>query len=72
MMMVLDFRIWIGLCFEQNFRIRIGFGYYWNFSEQIGLSNFNIRTTLVCMHRVIFYIPNTLIKLIIRAWEFVF
>jgi len=28
MMMVLDFRIWIGLYFEQNFRIRIGFGYY--------------------------------------------
>jgi len=24
------------------------------------------------MHRVIFYIPNTLIKLIIRAEEFVF
>jgi len=24
------------------------------------------------MHRVIFYMPNTLIKLIIRAWEFVF
>jgi len=24
------------------------------------------------MHRVIFYIPNTLIKLIIRASEFVF
>jgi len=23
------------------------------------------------MHRVIFYIPNTLIKLIIRAWDFV-
>ena len=46
-MMVLDFRIWIGLCFEQNFRIRIGFGYYWNFSEWIGLSNFNIRITLV-------------------------
>jgi len=47
MMMVLDFRIWIGLCFEQNFRIRIGFGYYLNFSERIGLSNFNIRTTLL-------------------------
>jgi len=58
MMMVLDFRIWIGLCFEQNFRIRIGFGswiplkffksgYHWNFSERIGLSNFNIRTTLL-------------------------
>ena len=46
MMMVLDFRIWIGLCFEQNFRIRIGFGYHWNFSERIGLSNFNIHTTL--------------------------
>jgi len=28
MMMVLDFRIWIGLRVEQNFRIRIGFGYY--------------------------------------------
>jgi len=25
----------------------------------------------VRMHRVIFYIPNTLIKLIIRAYEFV-
>jgi len=36
MMMVLDFRIWIGLYFEQNFRIRIGFGYYWNFSERSG------------------------------------
>ena len=24
------------------------------------------------MHRVIFYISNTLIKLIIRAWEIVF
>ena len=46
MMMVLEFRIWIGLCFEQNFRIKIGFGYYWKFSERIGLSNFNIRTTL--------------------------
>jgi len=45
-MMVLDFLIWIRLCFEQNLRIRIGFGYYWNFSERIRLSNFNIRTTL--------------------------
>jgi len=47
-MMVSDFRIRIGLCFEHTFRSRIGFGYYWNFSDRIGSSNFNIRTTLVC------------------------
>jgi len=58
MMMVLDFRIWIGLCFEQNFWIRIGFGYYWNFSERIRLSNFNIHTTLVCVWRQAFWVCN--------------
>ena len=46
-MVVSDFRIRIGLCFEHTFRIRMGFGYYWNFSDRIGSSNFNIRTTLV-------------------------
>jgi len=31
------------------------------------LTSYHVR-----MHRVIFYIPNTLIKLLIRAWEFMF
>jgi len=45
----------------------------WKFWTGLGLQNIQfVQLYHVRMHRVIFYIPNTLIKLIIRALEFVF